>query len=93
MFNKLTGLYCPGCGITRMCVFLMQGDITKAMHSNLVLFFISPLLIYILGGYLLRYIRTGTWSLPGWQTIMTYVMIGLLVLYSIVRNIAVIFEI
>lgn len=91
VFNKITGLKCPGCGVTHMCVALMKGDILEAMHSNVVLFFISPLLLYILIGYACRYINTGRMWLPKWQTVALYIMIAALVIYAIVRNLMMIF--
>ncbi len=91
IFNKITGLKCPGCGVTHMCVALMKGDIPEAMQSNVVLFFISPLLLYILIGYACRYIKTGRMWLPKWQTVALYIMIAALVIFAIVRNLIMIF--
>lgn len=33
-FNYLTGLNCPGCGVTRMVHALLHGDIAAAWHFN-----------------------------------------------------------
>ncbi|MGZ3143488.1 DUF2752 domain-containing protein [Lentzea chajnantorensis] len=33
-FNWLTGLNCPGCGITRMAHALLHGDVVAAWHFN-----------------------------------------------------------
>ena len=82
----ITGLSCPGCGITRMCISLMRGDIIDAMRYNVMLFFISPILLYILGSYLFRYVKTGEWFMPRWQTIVTYTMSVLLIVFGFVRN-------
>ena len=30
VFNKITGLYCPGCGISRMFISLFSGEIKTA---------------------------------------------------------------
>lgn len=86
-FHKITGLYCPGCGVTHMCVSLMQGDIESAMRSNVMLFFLSPILLFIAGDYIIRYIKTGHWIVLQWQTVALYIMIALLVLFAIIRNI------
>lgn len=34
LFRRLTGLPCPGCGLTRSWVYLMHGDLTHAFLSN-----------------------------------------------------------
>ena len=44
----LTGLNCPGCGLTRGCHALFNGDILLALHFNALL----PIYLFI-GGYVL----------------------------------------
>ena len=33
-FFKVTGLPCPGCGLTRACLLLLQGDVPAAMRFH-----------------------------------------------------------
>ncbi len=33
-FFKVTGLPCPGCGLTRACLLLLQGDVHAAMRFH-----------------------------------------------------------
>ena len=49
MFKKLTGLYCPGCGITRMFLSLLRFDIYQAFRYNpLVFILLATYLFYII---------------------------------------------
>ena len=34
VFRTVTGLKCPGCGITTMCAALLRGDLHQAFHAN-----------------------------------------------------------
>jgi len=45
IFRRLTGLPCPGCGLTRSFVMLAHGDVSSAFAYNLV----GPVLFVILG--------------------------------------------
>lgn len=43
--HRLTGLYCPGCGMTRACFALFSGHILKSLAYHVIP--VSAVLIYI----------------------------------------------
>lgn len=43
VFHEVTGLYCPGCGITRSLLSLLELDIVQAFKFNPLWFFLVPL--------------------------------------------------
>jgi len=45
-FHELTGLECPGCGITRAIYCLMHFDIVQALHYNVMFVLTIPLLMF-----------------------------------------------
>jgi len=44
IFHKVTGLYCPGCGITRAIRCIFKGNIQESIRNNLLLYTVIPLL-------------------------------------------------
>lgn len=83
-FHKITGFYCPGCGITRMLLALISGDFYQAFRYNSLLFISLPFLLFLYINALLfprnpfyKKIPANVW----------YFVIGLLILYGILRNI------
>ena len=50
-FYKITGIKCPGCGMTRSLHNLVNGDIKKAIWYNVMSIPAIVLLIYILFSY------------------------------------------
>ncbi|MGW6449074.1 DUF2752 domain-containing protein [Lentzea sp. NPDC055074] len=47
-FHWLTGLNCPGCGVTRMLHALLHGDVVGAFHFNAALFLLGlPLAVWL----------------------------------------------
>lgn len=45
VFYEITGLYCPGCGITRSILSLIDGNIYQAFRYNPIIFIDIPLII------------------------------------------------
>lgn len=50
LFNKLTGLYCPGCGTARGLHKLLHGDMLGALRMNCLMVLSIPLVIYLAVG-------------------------------------------
>ncbi len=86
IFNKLTGLKCPGCGVTRMCLAIMKFDFEKAFLYNRVLFCLIPICAYFICINMYRYIKTGDIRLNKLENIVLYIVCGLLIAWGIVRN-------
>lgn len=87
VFYEITGLRCPGCGVTQMCISLINFDIGGAFKSNGMLLILLPILGYVFGKYALTYIKTGRPLLSQKQNVLIYICIGLLLLFAIFRNI------
>lgn len=58
-FWKLTGLMCPGCGVTRMCLALLRLDLAGAWRANAALLLALPALILLAVRLMCVYVRTG----------------------------------
>ena len=84
----MTGLKCPGCGITHLLLALARGRIKEAFLSNPAVFLILPVLGTIMGRAGIRYVRTGAFTLRHAEENVLIGMAILLVIFGIVRNIA-----
>lgn len=87
VFYQITGYRCPGCGVTRMCLCIMKGNIPEAVRCNPALFFCSfPLMGIAIDG-VCRYIKTGKTTLRKWQEVLLYLIVVILLVHGVVRNI------
>ncbi len=48
MFHKLTGLYCPGCGLTRAMHALVHFDVLRAIRMNAFFMLTSPVIALLI---------------------------------------------
>ena len=46
VFHEITGLYCPGCGITRCFISIINLDFIQAFRYNCLVFPLLPLFLY-----------------------------------------------
>lgn len=52
IWKTLTGIECPGCGLTTALTKLMQFDFSGAMKANVLIFIIGPVgLFYLVNDY------------------------------------------
>lgn len=87
LFRRVTGLKCPGCGITGMCIALMQLDFKTAFWCHPMLFVLLAPLGIVFARSIAAYVQEGTWQTKRWQDVILYICIALLIGFSVVRNI------
>ena len=82
--KKITGLYCPGCGITRMFLSLLKLDFYQAFRYNPLLFITLPVFLFFIGNAIL------TKKTPLYNKVPDKIWIVVIVLfigYGVLRNI------
>lgn len=87
-FYMTTGLLCPGCGVSRMCLSLLGGDWAGAWRANPGLVLLSPFLAVLLSLRAVRYVRTGEGKSPVWEARIWLAIAVLLVAYGVLRNLS-----
>ncbi len=86
-FNELTGLLCPGCGLTRMCISIIELDFYSAFGYNKLIFVTLPVLALIFFNFEYNYIKTGEAKLNKPVQWIGYLELALLLVFGVVRNI------
>ena len=82
--NRITGLYCTGCGITRMLLSIIQLDFYQAFRYNPLIFLSIPVIIVFIIDKII------TKKEPLYNKIPTkiwIIIIVILIVYGILRNI------
>ena len=88
VFHALTGLYCPGCGTTRMVLSLAKLDFRGAVRYNAAVLFMLPFFAAYFIRHSVLYIKNGEPFLPNLpERIILYVITAVLVIFGVVRNI------
>lgn len=86
VFNLVTGLQCPGCGITRMLFSLLRLDFANAFYYNPAIMISLPLLIVLATAILIEYIKNGKMLNKKWSNICFYFLIAYFIIFAILRN-------
>lgn len=82
--KHLTGLDCPGCGLTRSVYSLFHGDILAAISHNLLVLFVVPWLVMALvrwtaqrlGYEVPKLFTVRPWMLPATVILLTIFTVG-----------------
>ena len=85
VFHIVTGLYCPGCGVTRFAVSLLHFDFRSAASQNLALAGLLPFWLIYGAFYIFLPEKLGDRTKP--FKILTIGSVVLLVVFGILRNI------
>lgn len=81
IFHKLTGFYCPGCGMTRAFISLIKLDIYQAFRYNMLVIILVPFfIIYGVNKYILK----NKYKIPRF---IFYILLVITILFAILRNI------
>lgn len=86
LFHAVTGWLCPGCGVTKLCLALLQLDLAEAWEANTVLFLMLPVLAVLGIRMAVRYVRGSSIVGPKWEEVFIWIMIALLIVWGVVRN-------
>lgn len=86
-FHLVTGLNCPGCGVSRMFISLFALDFKSAFKYNAAVMVTLPLLMYLLISLVIKYIRHGSVRPNKFQNLLIYFLIGFFLVFAVLRNI------
>ena len=84
IFHKITHLYCPGCGITRMFLSILKLDFYQAFRFNPLMFFMSPFIIIYEIIYYINWIQDKKFKI---SKKIWYILLIITIIYTILRNI------
>lgn len=85
-FKAMTGLDCPGCGMTRGVYALLQGDPIGMVNHNLLLLIVLPVVLYTYLRWSLAsfgFDRLPALAIKQWQS---NAVLGVFVTFWVVRN-------
>jgi hypothetical protein len=85
-FHALTGLNCPGCGLTRGFHALFQGDVLTALHFNALLPVYLLLFLYLFVSLGLILISGRVFDFRRFSSRFIYGFLVLTLVFGIVRN-------
>ena len=82
-----TGIKCPGCGVTRMCMNILHLDFKTAFSYNQLLFISLPIATIWLIVKMVKYIRTGDSDYTIFEKMCTVIFLVATILFCVFRNV------
>lgn len=90
--HSLTGLHCPGCGLTRFASAALRGDFAQAAAYNVVGLVVGPVVaVWVLQRVWawLWGVSPRRWFTPKWHGRVSTVFVGVLAIFFVLRNVPV----
>lgn len=85
---SFTGLYCPGCGISRALRSILHLDFYRALRYNAAFTISFPFIFAYISALILSYIANGEDKVSNKiPVVIPYVAAGIFILFGIMRNI------
>ena len=84
--HAITGFYCPGCGVSRMCLSLLQLDVAEAFRWNPGVMIAAPFMGIVFLRQGVRYVQTGQMKMNRWQNVVLWCILIWLIVFTILRN-------
>ena len=86
VFNYFTGYLCPGCGMTRMIISVLNFDFSSAYYYNRAIFLTLPFILSFLIYEEIKYIKNG--KRPFSKASHTFFILeaAILIVFGIARN-------
>lgn len=87
LFNVITNLKCPGCGITHLILNLSKFKFRQAFLCNQFIFITSPFIIYFIIKKYLCWLLNITFKLNKVENILIILLLIDSIIFTIARNI------
>lgn len=87
IFRTITGLKCPGCGVTHMLINMVQMNFADAFAANPVLFILQPAIYYFIGKMYVCWVMDKNCKWNRIENIVLHTVIISLIIFGIIRNI------
>lgn len=88
IFKEITGFYCAGCGVTRMCIAILKFDFYTAFRSNMFVFSLLPFIFIYSAVDIVKYVKTGKTIQSKIINIIILIVAILSIIFWILRNIS-----
>lgn len=86
-FHEITGLHCPGCGVTRMIISMYKLDFYQAFRYNPLLFIFSPFILFLLINYIYCSFKNKKSIYKKIPSLVWNILLVITILFWILRNI------
>ncbi len=86
VFHEITGMQCPGCGMTHALSSIIQGDFIEAYRYNALSLTICPMIVIYLLARALKYIKTGKEEFSFMEILFLIICLVICVWYFLFRN-------